>query len=83
MAFKRELVEYICPVPRNIAMHDQWIGMLAEKAGDVVFLPEPLLLYRRHENTGTGGHISPVKKIDYMKKLLKPYHERVRRIHAG
>lgn len=49
MAFKQELVKKAVPIPENIEMHDQWIGIL----NDVYFkksyfLREPLLLYRRH-----------------------------------
>lgn len=82
MAFKRELVRDIVPIPRDIAMHDQWIGLIAEKKGKVVFLDEPLMLYRRHSGTGSADdHIPFMKKIDYMRRLLKPYHDRVSRIH--
>lgn len=81
MAFRKELVKYICPIPRDIAMHDQWIGLIAEKKGNIVFLDEPLMLYRRHSGTGSADdHIPFMKKIEYMIRLLKPYHERVRRI---
>ena len=82
MAFKRELVRDIVPIPRDIAMHDQWIGLIAEKKGKVVFLDEPLMLYRRHTGTGSADdHILFMKKIDYMKRFIKPYHDRVSRIH--
>jgi glycosyltransferase involved in cell wall biosynthesis len=81
MAFRRELVPVISPIPRDIAMHDQWIGMLAEKMGKVVFLDEPLLLYRRHEYTGSADdHIPIMKKIGFMEKLWQPYHERIKRL---
>ena len=54
MAFKRHIVEKAQPFPmaKHIA-HDWWIGMVAEMEGKVCFLPEPLILYRRHEATVT------------------------------
>jgi glycosyltransferase involved in cell wall biosynthesis len=55
MAFRRDLKQYILPLPANIPMHDQWIGLLAEKHGGVHFLAEPLIKYRRHSGNATAG----------------------------
>ena len=33
--------------------HDVWLGLVAEIVGNVQFIPQPLLLYRRHDNTYT------------------------------
>lgn len=50
MAFRRELLGYILPIPAQIEMHDQWIGVLGDYyAGKSCFLREALLLYRRHD----------------------------------
>lgn len=54
MAMRREVLYYALPFPENIPMHDQWIGLLAERYGKSVFLAKPLLLYRRHEGNMTG-----------------------------
>lgn len=48
MAFRKELVPFILPIPENVPMHDQWFGLVAEKKGKVVFLPKQLIKYRRH-----------------------------------
>ncbi len=50
MAFRRELKDIVLPFPKDIPMHDQWIGLMGEKYGGVSFLNEPLVLYRRHKN---------------------------------
>lgn len=51
MAFRRDLTESILPIPRNIPMHDQWIGLVSDRIyGKSCFLQEKLLLYRRHEH---------------------------------
>lgn len=51
MAFKADLKEYILPIPNNIEMHDQWIGILGETKGEgSIFLEEKLIQYRRHSN---------------------------------
>ena len=51
MAFKRTLLKYILPFPKNIPMHDWWIGLVAELTGKVIFLEEPLIFYRRHNKS--------------------------------
>ena len=48
MAFRRELLPYILPIPKSAPMHDMWIGLIAETIGKVSFIQEPLILYRRH-----------------------------------
>lgn len=56
MAFRREILDYVLPFPKRIAMHDIWIGLSVELHGTVAFMPEPLMLYRRHgENVSFGG----------------------------
>ena len=51
MAFKKELKKYILPIPDNIEMHDQWIGLINEKKlGKTLFIPDKLIKYRRHNN---------------------------------
>jgi glycosyltransferase involved in cell wall biosynthesis len=36
--------------------HDKWICMLANALGDVLYLPDSLAMYRRHEAALTGAH---------------------------
>lgn len=54
MAFRKELMSYILPIPQSSPMHDIWIGLIAETVGNVSFISEPLVLYRRH-----GKNASP------------------------
>ena len=50
MAFHKSLLPYILPIPDDIQMHDQWIGVINDwHRGGTVFLKEPLLYYRRHD----------------------------------
>lgn len=53
IAFRKELLSYALPIPSKVAMHDIWLGMVAEKYGRVTFLPTPLLLYRRHSENAS------------------------------
>lgn len=48
MAFRRALLNKALPFPRPIPMHDQWLGMLGLLWFRVGFIPDNLLLYRRH-----------------------------------
>ena len=48
MAFHRELLLVALPIPKDVPMHDMWLGILADFCGDVIFLPKKLSLYRRH-----------------------------------
>ena len=55
MAFKRELLEEVLPIPSYIEMHDQWIGVINDLLGKgTSFLPEKLLKYRRHGDNASG-----------------------------
>ena len=51
MAFKKEAVPMICPIPLNIQMHDQWIGIRCDMLYHrTVILKDKLIEYRRHGN---------------------------------
>ncbi|MCR5388779.1 MAG: glycosyltransferase family 2 protein [Lachnospiraceae bacterium] len=85
MAFKKELVPSIVPIPDDIEMHDQWIGMLAEIMGyGVVFLPEVLLNYRRHgDNASKMTHYPLKKMITNRITLYKRLKERATELKRG
>ncbi|MDT2756580.1 glycosyltransferase family 2 protein [Enterococcus asini] len=51
MAFRKELKAKILPFPKQLPMHDMWIGLVARN--QVFFLKEPLTLYRRHEKNAS------------------------------
>ena len=54
IAFSRQLFPYILPFPDGIPMHDQWIGLQAERHGKAVLLDRPLLHYCRHGDNATA-----------------------------
>lgn len=50
MAFRRSLLQRAFPFPKtNEVGHDIWLGLVAEMTGKPYFLPQPFLLYRRHQ----------------------------------
>lgn len=65
MAFRKELLQKVLPIPDSIEMHDQWIGILNDFYNKKsYFLQEPLLFYRRHgENTSNMKHYGIFKMI--------------------
>lgn len=75
MAFNRKILLRSLPFPKDIPMHDWWIGMIAESCGKVHFHEEPLVLYRRHSNNASesGGKSSFnfLKKIQFRLILIK------------
>ena len=50
MAFRKEMIPIVCPLPTKIVYHDMWIGLLALLTGRVRVIDKPLILYRRHDN---------------------------------
>lgn len=76
IAFRKELKNEILPIPDNIYLHDEWIGLVAELNGKTYFLNEKLIKYRRHsENNSSFKHL-PIKqmlknRINYAKELVK------------
>ncbi|MGI9552856.1 MAG: glycosyltransferase family 2 protein [Aurantibacter sp.] len=53
LAFQRFVLDKALPFPRNIPMHDIWIGLIAETLGATHYIDEPLIYYRRHENVAS------------------------------
>lgn len=48
MAFRREILSLALPFPKKMILHDTWIGILAENFGDVKYIEDKLVMYRRH-----------------------------------
>lgn len=53
MSFRKELKKQILPIPKNVPMHDMWIGLVADSSKSALLIPEKLIYYRRHDNTVT------------------------------
>jgi glycosyltransferase involved in cell wall biosynthesis len=49
MAFNRKVLMKSLPFPKDIPMHDIWLGMVANAFYKVSFLPRKLVYYRRHD----------------------------------
>ncbi|MGN0186202.1 MAG: glycosyltransferase family 2 protein [Paludibacteraceae bacterium] len=63
MAFRREILPFAIPMPNTPEIaHDNWIGLVAEIVGKVYFIPQPLLLYRRHSQALTNLNETLLKR---------------------
>ncbi len=69
IAFRSEMIPVICPIPRDISIHDQWIGLLAEKLGRSELLNEKLILHRKYKGSNSTKHISMAKRYHNIKLL--------------
>jgi len=72
MAFKRTILESAMPFPKKIPMHDQWIGICAEKKYRVLFLNSCFIEYRVHDNNAT--RITGTKKQTFRQRFLWRYY---------
>lgn len=83
MAFRRRVAERALPFPPKIPMHDQWIGLLAEKEFHVEFVCKPFIEYRIHggnfTQTVSGNRHSLRKKILWRIRLIKNILQRIKR----
>ena len=69
MAITRPLLELALPFPKGIPMHDSWLGLLAEAAGDVVFVDEITFLHRRHTANASYRRRNPAQQISWRASL--------------
>jgi len=48
LMFKKELVQYILPIPENMSFHDIWIAFVASSYGTITYTDESMTYYRRY-----------------------------------
>ena len=80
MAFRREILNMALPFPRQIAMHDIWLGLCASCFYNTHFIPNKLIRYRRHGKnasaTSETSNLPWIYRIRYRFYLL---YELIRR----
>lgn len=82
MAFRREILTVAMPFPQHIPMHDQWLGILAEYKKNVVFLNQPLILYRRHaNNVSNSGLVSDFSFLAQLRFRLNIFWAFLKRVY--
>lgn len=70
MAIRRECKEFLLPFPPLAVMHDVWAGLACEVAGGTYFLPEQLVMYRRHGASYTRMKRYPWPRVVYRRLAL-------------
>lgn len=76
MAFRKEVLNKAIPFPKDIPMHDIWIGLVSDTFFRVSFINEKLSFWRRHDKNATKltDNSSPntfIVMIKYRLVLLK------------
>jgi glycosyltransferase involved in cell wall biosynthesis len=63
MAVDKRVKDWVLPFPDNITQHDEWIGLVCDYVDRVVFLDEPLTLYRRHTSNASSATRLPLRVV--------------------
>lgn len=76
LALRRSVLEKAMPFPKDIPMHDWWIGLICECFFRIKIIDDPLVFYRKHganatPNTGGKSNISYIKRFSFRFALLK------------
>jgi glycosyltransferase involved in cell wall biosynthesis len=72
LAFRKQMLHYFLPFPKDIPMHDMWIGLVNEIYGQTLYIDKPLLQYRRHSNNVTSeNHDAIIKILKWRYSLFK------------
>ena len=75
MAFRRKVLNASLPFPKDIPMHDIWIGNVAAYKYNVKFISEKLVLFRRHNETiscnGKGSKYSIWQQMKFRWSIIK------------
>jgi hypothetical protein len=80
LAFRRALLDSALPFPPTIPMHDQWLGLIAQRTGTVRLLDQALILYRRHQATATasdGRHAGVLRMLAWRLALIRALRTRI------
>lgn len=66
------------PIPEMAVMHDWWCALVATVTGQVVVLPQPMLLYRQHAGNAVGSRVrSAPRTVGQAREALHWAQQRV------
>ena len=73
LAFRKTMLTYFLPIPRDVPMHDMWIGLINTLHGKTHYITQPLIIaYRRHgSNLSPSGGTSIFQKVVWRWRLAK------------
>lgn len=58
-----QLIRSHMPDTSRVLMHDWWLYICVSAFGEVLYDPEPSILYRQHGGNAVGGETSAIKKL--------------------
>lgn len=72
MAVNSQLLKIALPFPKQIIMHDWWLGLIGTVGGKIHFIDVPLIEYRQHERNviGSGSKLNFQKILKKLKYLI-------------
>ena len=68
MAFKKEMLKFVLPLPTYNRSHDWWTGCICMKYGKMALVNEQLILHRMHSSNAT-----PKKRGNFMFQIRVRY----------
>lgn len=75
MAFRKSLLKVALPFPKEIPLHDIWLGFIAELFFKVKFIDSQLVLYRKHNlnfsSTTETSQFTFINKILFRWNIIK------------
>lgn len=69
--FNQKTKQYIFPFPKNIIMHDSWIGLCVAKYGKIDYIEQTTILYRQHSGNAVGAKFAKKSISIWIKNLRK------------
>ena len=75
MAFRRKVLEKALPFPKNLPMHDIWIGNVSAFFYRLRFIDDKLILFRRHgdnaSSTAGKSNYPLLRRLQFRYQIIK------------
>lgn len=87
-SFKKDLLKYFLPFPKNLIGHDGFIHFVSKNLNTRMIINDKLQMIRRHANNTSGWVASSLKKINkfdvfkqqFFSKRVKYYNDRLEQV---
>lgn len=77
MSMDRKVLDLVMPFPKGIAMHDLWIGLLAQRNLKCGYIAKPVVEYNRHGESYIAQHPRSMwNRICYRVTMLREVKRR-------
>lgn len=71
LCFKKQVKNYILPLPIDIVLHDEWIATILAINKTLFYSTEKLIYYRIHNNQQIGiKKLKKIKKLNSIKRII-------------